>query len=222
MDEGGLEDELPPPFPGDFFGTAGDYSVEDFGWPEEYDEEEDQRSEETTQSYEDEDSHEEIIVPHHDQPSNEDRVMMPPNMEGQSQPLTLAVPTVPTISTSLRTRAENAAQSAFSIQKFHDLFPDSKAGASIAHNPHLSAYNQLQANAQSQANPYHPFESSLDWQVARWAKLRGPTSTALTELLAIPGVCFFLNLVFSSLLIRSSHRLLALWDSHTRTLESSM
>ena len=34
-----------------------------------------------------------------------------------------------------------------------------------------------------------PFSSELDWEIARWAKIRGPTSSALTELLAIPGVC---------------------------------
>jgi len=37
-------------------------------------------------------------------------------------------------------------------------------------------------------NPYAPFHSRTDWEVARWAKLRGPTSTAFTELLEIPDV----------------------------------
>jgi len=34
-----------------------------------------------------------------------------------------------------------------------------------------------------------PFSSELDWEIACWAKIRGPTSSGLTELLAIPGVC---------------------------------
>jgi len=34
-----------------------------------------------------------------------------------------------------------------------------------------------------------PFSSELDWEIARWAKICGPTSSGLTELLAIPGVC---------------------------------
>jgi hypothetical protein len=38
-------------------------------------------------------------------------------------------------------------------------------------------------------SPWAPFQSQLDWDVARWVKLRGPTSTAVSELLAIPGVC---------------------------------
>ena len=38
------------------------------------------------------------------------------------------------------------------------------------------------------ANPYAPFCSQTDWEVAKWGKLRGPTSTAFTELLEIPNV----------------------------------
>ncbi|KAI0687394.1 hypothetical protein BC835DRAFT_1550763 [Cytidiella melzeri] len=36
----------------------------------------------------------------------------------------------------------------------------------------------------------------MDWEVARWAKVRGPGSTALTELLQIPGVPESLGLSF--------------------------
>ena len=39
-------------------------------------------------------------------------------------------------------------------------------------------------------NPYTPFSSKLDWEIARWAKMRGPGSNALTELLHIEGVRF--------------------------------
>ena len=39
-------------------------------------------------------------------------------------------------------------------------------------------------------NIYWPFISRTDWLVARWAKLRGPGSTAVSELLSIPGVSF--------------------------------
>lgn len=38
------------------------------------------------------------------------------------------------------------------------------------------------------ANIYAPFSSALDWDVARWIKLRGPESNASTELLQIPEV----------------------------------
>lgn len=48
----------------------------------------------------------------------------------------------------------------------------------------------------STTNPWAPFASQLDWEVARWAKLRGPSSTALTELLKIDGIQDALNLSF--------------------------
>ncbi|KAG1772876.1 hypothetical protein EV702DRAFT_1181229 [Suillus placidus] len=37
-------------------------------------------------------------------------------------------------------------------------------------------------------NPYAPFNSRVDWEIARWAKLRGPTSTAFSDLLGINEV----------------------------------
>jgi hypothetical protein len=39
-----------------------------------------------------------------------------------------------------------------------------------------------------QENPYAPFQSELEWRIARWAKLRGPSLTAFTELMSIDGV----------------------------------
>jgi hypothetical protein len=39
-------------------------------------------------------------------------------------------------------------------------------------------------------NPWAPFNSRKDWEIARWAKLRGVGSTAFSELLAIDGVRF--------------------------------
>jgi hypothetical protein len=37
-------------------------------------------------------------------------------------------------------------------------------------------------------NPYRPFSSKIEWEIARWAKTRGPSSTAFTELMNIEGV----------------------------------
>lgn len=37
-------------------------------------------------------------------------------------------------------------------------------------------------------NVYAPFSCKIDWELARWAKLRGPGSTAVSDLLAIDGV----------------------------------
>jgi len=38
-------------------------------------------------------------------------------------------------------------------------------------------------------NLYAPFTSKIDWEFARWAKLRGTSETAVTDLLSIDGVC---------------------------------
>ncbi len=63
---------------------------------------------------------------------------------------------------------------------------DPNAGKPVKDDRERTAYQQYAAaNAQ---NPYHPFASKLDWQVARWAKMRGPGSTAVTELLEIDEV----------------------------------
>jgi hypothetical protein len=42
----------------------------------------------------------------------------------------------------------------------------------------------------STSNIYSPFTSQMDWEIARWAKLRGSGSTAFTDLLKIEGVGF--------------------------------
>ncbi|KAJ7841520.1 hypothetical protein B0H14DRAFT_3694203 [Mycena olivaceomarginata] len=47
-------------------------------------------------------------------------------------------------------------------------------------------------------NVYAPFNSKLDWEVARWAKLRGAGSTAFTELLKIDGVAQALGLSYQN------------------------
>lgn len=41
----------------------------------------------------------------------------------------------------------------------------------------------------SKENLWAPFASKADWELACWAKLRGPGSTAFSELLDIEGVC---------------------------------
>ena len=41
-------------------------------------------------------------------------------------------------------------------------------------------------------NIYAPFSSQTDWEFTRWAKLHGPISTAVIDLLNIPGEDLFL------------------------------
>ena len=68
-----------------------------------------------------------------------------------------------------------------------DQFPFGSPGSPIPGSSRgLSAYEALREMHTD--NPWAPFSSQLDWEVARWAKMRSPSSTAVTELLAIPGV----------------------------------
>jgi hypothetical protein len=68
-----------------------------------------------------------------------------------------------------------------------EQFPFGNPGASIPGRfQGSSAYETMRETHTD--NPWAPFSSQLDWEVARWAKMRSRTSTAVTELLAIPGV----------------------------------
>ncbi|KAI0069540.1 hypothetical protein K474DRAFT_1687710 [Panus rudis PR-1116 ss-1] len=67
-------------------------------------------------------------------------------------------------------------------------FPSPLAGAPIPNSTNLTTHDRYASLlTDSEQNPYTPFASHMDWAVARWAKLRGPGSTAVSELLSIPG-----------------------------------
>ncbi|OJT06023.1 hypothetical protein TRAPUB_1712, partial [Trametes pubescens] len=67
-------------------------------------------------------------------------------------------------------------------------FPGNRAGAPTDQRRERSAYETYQARIDAvNENPYAPFISRMDWEFARWAKNRGPGSTAVSELLQIEG-----------------------------------
>ncbi|KAN0141530.1 hypothetical protein V8E53_000775 [Lactarius tabidus] len=78
-----------------------------------------------------------------------------------------------------------------------DHFPHGNPGTPV---PGLcqgrSGYQQSQETFG--ASVWAPFHSQCDWEVAHWAKMRGPSSSAMEELLAIPEVVDKLGLSFSS------------------------
>ncbi|KAG5640513.1 hypothetical protein DXG03_008233 [Asterophora parasitica] len=47
-------------------------------------------------------------------------------------------------------------------------------------------------------NIYAPFSSQLEWEIVKWAKLCGASSTAFTELMSIQGVVDRLGLSFKN------------------------
>ena len=75
-------------------------------------------------------------------------------------------------------------------QTFIDEYPGDEAGRP-APTPFMPDANWCYAEHLADTtgrNPYWPFASQLDWKVAHWAKMRGPGSMAVSELLRIESV----------------------------------
>lgn len=64
-----------------------------------------------------------------------------------------------------------------------DSFPFGSPGATIAGPCEDSAMDHV-----APESIWYPFRSQCDWELALWAKTRGSTSTAVSDLLAIPEV----------------------------------
>ncbi len=75
------------------------------------------------------------------------------------------------------------------IQMYINRFPG-HAGETIGPMPSTRdpAHVHYMNSVNGQSDPWAPFASEIDWEVAKWAKLRGPSSTSFSDLLAIPGV----------------------------------
>lgn len=79
--------------------------------------------------------------------------------------------------------ASNSVREPFIVQ-----YPDPRAGAPIRSQEAHEHQRYADKLGSQDANPWVPFKSQMDWEIARWAKMRGPSSTAFTELLGINGV----------------------------------
>jgi hypothetical protein len=86
-------------------------------------------------------------------------------------------------------RCSPAPEPRFNIEPF----PLATAGAPIEGSVCGASGFETYERTLGNNNQYAPFLSKLDWDIARWAKLRGPTSTAMSELLGIEGVCRLLQ-----------------------------
>ena len=67
-------------------------------------------------------------------------------------------------------------------------FPHGSPGAPVPGAPQGTSSYQT-SHKHFGASCWAPFQSQCDWEIAHWAKMRGPSSSAMEELLAIPGVC---------------------------------
>ncbi|KAF9789139.1 hypothetical protein BJ322DRAFT_1017868 [Thelephora terrestris] len=75
-----------------------------------------------------------------------------------------------------------------------------RAGEMVGVNNKHLPYTRYSQDLQAEDVPceWAPFSTRIDWEIARWAKLRGPSSTALSELLGIDGLTSALGLSYSS------------------------
>ena len=71
---------------------------------------------------------------------------------------------------------------------FIEWFPSRLAGAPISNVDQGVPGSQVLQDGLGAMNIWSPFLSQQDWDFALWAKDRGPSSTAVTELLAMEGV----------------------------------
>lgn len=190
----------PQPFDGDFFG---EYDPAEFNDFDEYDgcdeqdledaredqdehhtqdgdeDSEQEELEEDALRYQEEEDWEADVDPGAEDPSQD----MDVDPEGVSGAEEDGVPDLSTTQASQR-----RAQDQLHTNTYIDRFPGGRAGTRVHQHRQPSDYDKFDADDD---NVYFPFHSRIDWEVGRWAKLRGATSTAVTELLKIKGVRAF-------------------------------
>ncbi|KAI0639898.1 hypothetical protein C8Q77DRAFT_1214290 [Trametes polyzona] len=95
--------------------------------------------------------------------------------------------------------AQSRASEQLRTKTFRVQFPGGRAGAPTSPSRERSAYEKYQQHIDAlNTNPYAPFTSRMDWEIARWAKVRGPGSTAVSELLEIEDLASLLGLSYKN------------------------
>ncbi|KAF7796673.1 hypothetical protein EIP86_007856 [Pleurotus ostreatoroseus] len=199
-----LDDNHPQPIH-DFFGT--DYTREELGWEEDGDtdrpkspitSDDEEFSDDELSPDEDEDLGWEapvISVGDEGADMSEDEIEV--EIAGGESGDEGSSPDGPAVDNA-RMRVERALRQ----QVYTANFPSETAGQPINEpNTATAGFNDYLDQVPHVGGPdniFSPFESELDWKIARWAKLRGPGSTAVSELLEIPGVQERLDLSYKN------------------------
>jgi hypothetical protein len=167
-------------FPGDFFG---DYGPNDFGYVESDNEEETPMSGSDESDEEDDiDAEERADLTHGYEPPR------PPVAASEDAPMPEpGTDNIPAPAREIRKAAEDR----FHHKPIVVKYPGNLAGKPISttRNPTSEKAYESALKDGTSSNPYAPFTSKMDWEVAKWAKLRGAGSTAFSDLLNIEGVC---------------------------------
>jgi phage FluMu protein Com len=169
-----LDDHEHQPFEGDVFGGHDDYIDDDFGQLQDEDEqpEEEQANLENGWEPERPGARAASFQTNEDQ-TNED----PPIQQAGDHD-------EPIINT--RSQAEGRIADSHIVVRYSDKYPDHQAGAPLKKTQ--PGDDNYRAALDNSSNPWAPFSSQMDWEIANWAKLRGAGSTAFSDLLAIKGV----------------------------------
>lgn len=116
-----------------------------------------------------------------------------PSMPPSEAPEDLALPPEDLVPESVESEATPPATTVFI-----DPFPHGSPGAPISGVCNSSPMDHTGSEALI-GLIWSPFSSECDWEIARWAKTRSPTSSAMSDLLAISGVRskFFVHFVSS-------------------------
>lgn len=148
---------------GDFFGDYIDYSMEDLGWNNT----EDMPEFEETFTREDEQGLEPERHP------NSEII----NQQG-TQPEETSIGVV---------RLRGGAEAELRNKPYAIKFTRGRAGA-IYSRDGMDVNTAYTNNLGPSNNMFVPFSSKMEWEIAHWAKTRGPSSTAFSELMNIDGV----------------------------------
>ncbi|KAJ7488672.1 hypothetical protein B0H11DRAFT_1912825 [Mycena galericulata] len=177
-------------FEGDFFGPAGEYGPADFGYVDS-DGENDSRDDEDED--EDEDAGDTV---------DRETAYEPPrpcveleNEMVMDDAATLPKPTAPSKT------AHKAAEDRFHHKPIVEHYPGKLAGkptSSVRVTTAEELYQSTLTDSSASNNPYTPFESRMDWEVAKWVKLRGSGSTVFSDLLNVEGVRSSLGLSYGN------------------------
>lgn len=180
-------------FEGDFY--SNDYSDDDFEWKPTSSSSDDSSSQLGEEGDEDEgddedfnvdDDDAEILINGYGNPSWEP----PPNSEDVEVPPELMDVDDDSSEHNPQAQAQN---NRLQRERVVHKFTAGNAGAPIqdlsaVHLGSQQTYQVSLGGEHDDMNPYAPFGSKLEWELGKWAKLRGPGETAFTELLKIEDV----------------------------------
>jgi hypothetical protein len=183
-----ISDQEAMPFEGDVFGGPDDYNDDDFGQlqpgdPESADIEDDDEQEEQV-NFESDWEPERLGARAGSLSFDED----PPSQDMDNQ---WSGHDDPIINASHSQEEGHIVNSHF-VVRYSDKYPNRQAGAPTQKTQ--SGDDIYRTALHDSSNPWAPFSSQMDWEIAKWAKLRGAGSTAFSDLLAIKGVSHYCGL----------------------------